>query len=171
MAAAHFRHECSSSPDGSDNPGAGRYLINPHAQRSTFKTFHWPVLGPVPVLRCFSPLHLRRLFQHPPSSLSVMADSQPTQRSNAVAHYTSSKPGRSDSDKDVSSVDSNTDASDQQVPTSFGVKRMEAVARAGKRRPVLWWTLWTALLVCAWGYTLQGSTTYNFEPLATSRPV
>lgn len=47
-----------------------------------------------------------------------------------------------------------TDATDR-VPTSVGVKRMEAIARAGDKRPVLMWTVRILILILGWTYTLQ----------------
>lgn len=55
------------------------------------------------------------------------------------------------------------------VAASAGVKRMEAVAKAGAVRPSMMWTIRICVLVTAWAYSLQSSTTYSYEPLATSR--
>lgn len=49
----------------------------------------------------------------------------------------------------------NNPAQDLTPPTSVGVKRMEAVARAGEKRPVLMWTIRICVLITAWVYTLQ----------------
>lgn len=43
------------------------------------------------------------------------------------------------------------------VATSMGVKRMEAVARAGEKRPILMWIIRICLLVCTCGYILRKS--------------
>lgn len=41
------------------------------------------------------------------------------------------------------------------VATSVGVRRMEAIARAGERRPVLMWTVRLCILTTGWMYSLQ----------------
>lgn len=46
-------------------------------------------------------------------------------------------------------------SSSERVATSVGVKRIEAVARAGEKRPVLMWTVRICILVLGWTYSLQ----------------
>ncbi|KAG7087766.1 hypothetical protein E1B28_013707 [Marasmius oreades] len=53
---------------------------------------------------------------------------------------------------------------------SSGVNRMEAIYRASQRsggRAMLW-ALGLSVLVCAWAYSLDTSTTTNYEPFVTS---
>lgn len=57
--------------------------------------------------------------------------------------------GASDSSEAVEQV------TRDRVATSVGVRRMEAIARAGERRPVLMWTVRLCILITGWMYSLQ----------------
>lgn len=54
------------------------------------------------------------------------------------------------------------------VIQSRGVTRMEAVHRAAKTNRTTLWLVGISVIVCAWAYALDSSTTGNYSPLVTS---
>ncbi|TRM59391.1 major facilitator superfamily domain-containing protein [Schizophyllum amplum] len=59
---------------------------------------------------------------------------------------------------------------DEKYVQSRGVTRMEAVSRTaqGKKGRYTLWAISASVIVCAWAYALDQSTTSSYEPLATS---
>lgn len=97
---------------------------------------------------------------------AAAAESPTTEKADAVSLKGSSKSLEENNEK---SSKQTTEAKQSDVAASAGVKRMEAIAKAGAVRPSMMWTIRICVLVTAWAYSLQSSSTYSYEPLATSR--
>ncbi|KIY53783.1 MFS general substrate transporter [Fistulina hepatica ATCC 64428] len=108
--------------------------------------------------------------------LTTMSSSGPSNLAYGHVSY-SPLPSNDDDDLDTDvGVDGNdaidesdalTDASSDYIQ-SQGVTRMEAVQRATQNGSATMWAVGISIVVCAWAYSLDKSTTPNYAPFATS---